>query len=89
MLVLVLGGRLESIQARLVSLMVAMRKVESRHGQSRVNQLFQLRNGPAGRAERANDLGLGRIRIDAQDAGQGNVGAAEFRARHAGSSLTQ
>jgi hypothetical protein len=81
-LALVGGSFTHTIETSLVSLMISVRKVEARDTESSVNEFFELRHLPACGPKSANDLGLAFLRLGlGHDLFEGNVGAAEFRAR--------
>lgn len=63
MLLLVGRRRTETIQTSLMSFMIPVRKVETSHGQSSVNEAFQLLDLPARWTQRANDFGLTRAHV--------------------------
>ena len=90
MLVLVGGGFAEAVQARLVTLVVAVREVEPSDGKACVDELLEHGDLPARRAQRAHDLGLPRRRVGlAQDRFEVDVAPAEARAGGAELGLRQ
>ena len=77
---LLVGRRLtEAIQTSLVSLMVAVRKVEARNGQAGINQLFELFHLPTSWTQRAHNLGATVQHVGLfQNRVEGNVGTAKL-----------
>ena len=90
MSVLVLGSLSQTIKACLVSFMVTMREVKASHAKTSVDEFFQLLHFPAGRTERAHNLGLtlGGIRLG-HDGVQGDVSTAKGRTRLTDICLTE
>ena len=83
-------GFAQPIETSLVSFVIAVGKVEARDAETRVNEFFQLVDGPTGGAQRADNLGLarGHVRL-AQDGFQRNVASTEFRSQLTHVGLTE
>jgi hypothetical protein len=61
--------------------MVSMRKVETSHRKSSVDEFFELRDFPTSRAQSTDNLALASVGFRlGHDSLERNVGAAEFRA---------
>jgi hypothetical protein len=86
--ILVLGRLSHTVQASLVSLMIAMRKVKPRYVHTGINQFFESGNIPASGSHGTDNLGFtgGYIR-SFFDTLEGDVGAAEFGAGGGGLGL--
>lgn len=88
---LLVGSRgAETFEASLVSFVVAMRKVETRNGQSSINEIFELFHLPASRSKGTHNLGatIGFIRF-IKNRLQRNVGTTKLGTRSAKVCITQ